>query len=123
MKYSKIEKKCQFSRKKNLKNILSLGFLPAVNGLEKINNKKDFEPFFSTNLMYSPSSKLFQLDNILDKKILFPKSYPYTSSTTKILRDNFKHLAMIKIKDPAVVKRIHANIKGSNSVTANLFIT
>ena len=43
--------------------------------------------------MYSPSSKLFQLDNILDKKILFPKSYPYTSSTTKNLRDNFKDLS------------------------------
>ena len=114
MKYSKIEKKCQFSRKKNLKNILSLGFLPAVNGLEKINNKKDFEPFFSTNLMYSPSSKLFQLDNILDKKILFPKSYPYTSSTTKILRDNFKNLSqevqkIFKIKKTDLVVDIGSN--------------
>jgi hypothetical protein len=34
-----------------------------------------------------------QLNCIVDKKILFPKSYPYTSSTTKILRDNFKELA------------------------------
>ena len=24
-------------------------------------------------------------------KILFPKSYPYTSSTTKILRENFNY--------------------------------
>ena len=114
MKYSKIEKKCQFSRKKDLKNILSLGFLPAVNGLEKINNKKDFEPFFSTNLMYSPSSKLFQLDNILDKTILFPKSYPYTSSTTKVLRDNFKDLSLevqkkIKIQKNDLVVDIGSN--------------
>ena len=114
MKYSKIEKKCQFSRKKDLKNILSLGFLPAVNGLEKINNKKDFEPFFSTNLMYSPSSKLFQLANILDKKILFPKSYPYTSSTTKVLRDNFKDLSLevqkkIKIQKNDLVVDIGSN--------------
>ena len=28
----------------------------------------------------------------MDKKILFPKTYPYTSSTTKILRDNFFQL-------------------------------
>ena len=38
------------------------------------------------------SSKLFQIDNIVDKKILFPKTYPYTSSTTKILRENFQDL-------------------------------
>ena len=42
--------------------------------------------------MYSKSSKLVQLSNIVDKNILFPKEYPYTSSTTKILRDNFKEL-------------------------------
>ncbi len=114
MKYSKIEKKCQFSRKKDLKKILSLGFLPAVNGLEKINNKKDFEPFFSTNLMYSPSSRLFQLDNVLNKKILFPKSYPYTSSTTEILRKNFKELSlevqkMLKIQKTDLVVDIGSN--------------
>ena len=42
--------------------------------------------------MYSEKSKLVQINTIVDKKILFPKSYPYTSSTTKILRDNFKEL-------------------------------
>ena len=42
--------------------------------------------------MYSSSSKLAQLNTIVDKKILFPKEYPYTSSTTKILRENFKEL-------------------------------
>ena len=42
--------------------------------------------------MYSKSSKLVQLDTIVNKEIIFPKNYPYTSSTTKILRDNFKEL-------------------------------
>ena len=28
----------------------------------------------------------------VDKKILFPNAYPYTSSTTKILRENFANL-------------------------------
>ena len=114
MKYSIISKKCQFSKKKDLKNILSLGFLPAVNSLEKINNKKNYEPFFSTNLMYSPSSKLFQIDNILDKKILFPKTYPYTSSTTRILRENFQELSLevqklLKIKKEDLVVDIGSN--------------
>ena len=43
-------------------------------------------------LLYSKSSKLVQLSTIVDKKILFPKEYPYTSSTTKVLRENFKEL-------------------------------
>ena len=89
---SKIIDKCQFSKKKDLVHILSLGFLPGVNQMFKISLKKNFENFFPTNLVYSPSSKLFQIDNIVNKKILFPNSYPYTSSTTKILRENFKDL-------------------------------
>ena len=93
MKYSsKLIDRCQFSKKKDLVHILSLGFLPGVNQMFKISSKKNFENFFPTNLVYSPSSKLFQIDNIVDKKILFPNSYPYTSSTTKILRENFKDL-------------------------------
>ena len=42
--------------------------------------------------MYSKSSNLAQLGTIVNKEIIFPKEYPYTSSTTKILRDNFKEL-------------------------------
>ena len=91
-KYSKIITKCQFSKKQDLQTVLSLGFLPGVNQMQKVNSNNNFEYFFPTNLMYSPSSKLFQIDNIVDKRILFPKTYPYTSSTTKILRDNFENL-------------------------------
>ena len=90
--FSKIITKCQFSKTKDLQTVLSLGFLPGVNQMQKINSKNNFEYFFPTNLMFSPTSKLYQIDNIVDKKILFPKTYPYTSSTTKILRDNFKKL-------------------------------
>ena len=36
--------------------------------------------------------KTRQLKTIVDKEIIFPKSYPYTSSTTKVLRENFKEL-------------------------------
>ncbi len=92
MQYSRIISKCQFSKKKDLKRILSLGYLPAVNQMHKVSGKKNFDFFFPTNLVYSRSSKLFQIDNIVDKKILFPKTYPYTSSTTKILRENFQDL-------------------------------
>ena len=99
--FSKIITKCQFSKTKDLQTVLSLGFLPGVNQMQKINSKNNFEYFFPTNLMFSPTSKLYQIDNIVDKKILFPKTYPYTSSTTKILRDNFKKLFLETCKRPS----------------------
>ncbi len=69
-----------------------MGYLPAVNNLEKISNKSTTSTFFPTELLYSPSSKLYQINNIISKNVIFPKSYPYTSSTTKILRENFTEL-------------------------------
>ena len=78
-------------QKKDLKRILSLGFLPPVNDYQLINSRKK-RKFFPAELMYSKSSNLAQLGTIVNKEINFPKEYPYTSSTTKILRDNFKEL-------------------------------
>ena len=91
-KFSKTINRCQISGKKDLKTIISLGFLPPVNKLRKINSLNQESIFFPTDLKYSKSSKLVQLTNIVDKTILFPSEYPYTSSTTKILRENFKEL-------------------------------
>ena len=89
---SKTINKCQISKKKDLKLLLSLGYLPPVNKLRKIGTLMDQDVFYPADLMHSKSSKLVQLSTIVDKKILFPKEYPYTSSTTKILRENFKEL-------------------------------
>ena len=92
-KQSKTIKKCQFSNKNDLKLIISLGYLPPVNKMEKIGGLRNESIFFPTDLVYSPTSKLVQLSSIVNKEILFPKEYPYTSSTTKILRDNFQELS------------------------------
>ena len=89
---SKTINKCQISGIKDLKTILSLGYLPAVNKLKKIGNLLSEDSFYPAELMFSPSSKLVQLSTVVNKEILFPKEYPYTSSTTKILRENFKEL-------------------------------
>tara|TARA_B100001063_G_C16701532_1_gene522834 strand:- start:47 stop:1282 length:1236 start_codon:yes stop_codon:yes gene_type:complete len=113
-KESKTINKCQISKKKDLKLLLSLGYLPPVNKLRKINTLLDQDVFYPADLMYSKSSKLVQLSNIVDKKILFPKEYPYTSSTTKILRENFKELykdcnKVIKLKSNDLVIDIGSN--------------
>jgi 2-polyprenyl-3-methyl-5-hydroxy-6-metoxy-1,4-benzoquinol methylase len=84
--------KCQISNSKKLKSIIFLGYLPPVNTLRKINSTATEEKSFPAELLYCEESKLAQLGCIVDKKILFPYSYPYTSSTTKILRENFADL-------------------------------
>ena len=84
--------KCQVSKKRDLVKILSLGYLPPVNNYHPTNKPKIEEIFFPAKLMYSKSSKLMQLDTVVKKEIIFPKSYPYTSSTTAVLRENFKDL-------------------------------
>jgi len=91
-KKSKTIDRCQISGSKDLKSVLSLGYLPPVNKLKKINSLLLEDTFYPADLMFSPKSKLLQLSTIVDKEILFPKEYPYTSSTTKILRENFKEL-------------------------------
>jgi len=85
--------KCHISGSENLKMILSLGLIPPVNQMTKIDQKPKEQIFFPTEIYYSPVSKLVQLGITVDQKILFPKEYPYTSSTTKILRENFAELS------------------------------
>jgi hypothetical protein len=113
-KKSKTINRCQVSGKKDLKRIISLGFLPPVNKLQKIGSKKSEEIFFPADLMYSKSSKLIQLSTIVSKNILFPKEYPYTSSSTKILRENFKELykessTLINLKSKDLIIDIGSN--------------
>jgi len=89
---SKTIDRCQISSVKDLKSILSLGYLPPVNKLKKINSSLCEDVFFPSELVFSPSSNLVQINTVVNKEILFPSEYPYTSSTTKILRENFKEL-------------------------------
>lgn len=90
--FSKSVNRCQISNSKKLKSLIFLGYLPPVNTLKKIGSTPEEEISFPAELLYCEKSKLAQLGCIVDKKILFPYTYPYTSSTTKVLRENFKDL-------------------------------
>ena len=85
--------RCQISNSKNLKSILNLGSLPPVNKVQSSSTDLKEQTFYPIDLLYCPLSSLVQLGTIVDKEILFPSEYPYTSSTTKILRENFKELS------------------------------
>jgi hypothetical protein len=47
---------------------------------------------YPAELLLCPRCQLIQLGLVVDPQILFPSSYPYTSSTTRILRENFADL-------------------------------
>ena len=87
--FSRPVTRCQISNSNKLSSLIFLGYLPPVNTLRKIGSTPEEEISFPAELLYCDKSKLAQLGCIVDKEILFPYSYPYTSSTTKILRENF----------------------------------
>jgi hypothetical protein len=76
----------------SLDPILFLGYLPPVNRMNPIGEKPREQSSYPANLLYCPHCHLVQLGLIVDPQILFPSEYPYTSSTTKILRENFAEL-------------------------------
>lgn len=83
---------CQNCDNKILSSIVFLGFLPPVNRLRKIGTPLSEQPSYPAQMLYCNKCHLVQLGLIVDPNILFPKEYPYTSGTTKVLRDNFAQL-------------------------------
>jgi len=83
---------CQSCGYDKLYSILFLGYLPPVNTMPAIGTVPTVSDSFPANLLYCKKCHLVQMGLIVDPTILFPKSYPYTSSTTKVLRDNFAEL-------------------------------
>ncbi len=90
---SKIINNCQIGCKTKLKKLFFFGYIPAVNDLKTINKEIPQIESFPLELFFCETCKLGQINCIVDREILFPKSYPYTSSTTKILRQNFNELS------------------------------
>lgn len=89
---SVVVKKCQICKNPKLSSILFLGYLPPVNTMPKIGSRPSEEPSYPAQWLYCRKCHLVQLGLIVDPKILFPPEYPYTSSTTKVLRENFEEL-------------------------------
>ena len=67
-------KSCQVSGSKDLKKIVSLGNIPFVNDMHKINKNGNITMSAPLELYYCKLSKLVQLNIEVDKKILFQKA-------------------------------------------------
>jgi hypothetical protein len=72
--------------------VFFVGYLPPVNGMPLVGDPPREQPSYPAQVLSCRRCKLAQLGLIVDPEILFPPSYPYTSGTTKILRENFAEL-------------------------------
>jgi len=84
---------CQVCGHAPLDDVLSLGYMPPVNQMVTIGDVPRQQPWFPTNLLHCRNCDLVQLGLVVDPVIIFPPEYPYTSGTTKLLRDTFADLA------------------------------
>lgn len=89
---STVVDRCQVCSNTELKPILFVGYLPPVNTMPVIGERPREQSAYPAELLLCPRCQLIQLGLIVDAEILFPSSYPYTSSTTRILRENFADL-------------------------------
>ncbi len=92
METSKTVTKCQVCGNPELEPILFLGYLPPVNQMHNVGDRPREQPSYPAQVLYCCKCHLVQLGLVVNPKILFPPEYPYTSSTTKLLRDNFAEL-------------------------------
>jgi hypothetical protein len=89
---SVVVERCQVCNYAPLSPVLFLGYLPPVNQMRIIGELPHEQPAYPALVLSCPRCSLAQLGLIVDKEILFPPDYPYTSGTTKNLRDNFAQL-------------------------------
>jgi hypothetical protein len=105
---------CQVCGHAPLDTVLSLGYMPPVNQMVPIGQVPRQLPWFPTTLLHCRNCELVQLGLAVDPVIIFPPEYPYTSGTTKLLRDNFADLqresaAMLGLGDQDLVVDIGSN--------------
>mgnify|MGYP001574176294 FL=1 len=111
---SRVVRECQICGNPELKSVIFLGYLPPVNDFHPIGERPKEELSYPAEILYCEKCHLVQSGLIVDPKIIFPPSYPYTSRTTKVLRDNFAELyrecaAMFELKPDDLIVDIGSN--------------
>ena len=88
---SKLER-CQICLNEKLESIIFFGNIPPVNQMFEVGDENQEQTYFPLELVRCLSCSHVQINRIVNTKVLFPKSYPYLTGTTKILKDNFEDL-------------------------------
>lgn len=105
---------CQVCGHAPLDAVLSLGYMPPVNQMVPVGQVPRQLSWFPTTFLHCRNCELVQLGLAVDPTIIFPPEYPYTSGTTKLLRDNFADLqresaAMLGLSDKDLIVDIGSN--------------
>ncbi len=106
--------RCQVCGSAELESVLFLGYLPPVNQMRTIGARPHEQPSYPAELLRCRRCELVQLGLIVDPAILFPPEYPYTSGTTRILRENFAEMqreatALLGLKGSELVVDVGSN--------------
>jgi C-methyltransferase C-terminal domain/Methyltransferase domain/Putative zinc binding domain len=105
---------CQVCDHAVLERVLFLGYLPPVNQMRTQGSTPQEQPAYPALLLRCKRCQLVQLGLVVDPTILFPPEYPYSSGTTRILRDNFAELYgdsqnVVKLKPADLVVDVGSN--------------
>ena len=84
--------RCQSCDSPDLDLIVSLGNLPPCNDLRPIGEPAREQATYPNELFRCTKCELAQLGFVAPQKQIFGADYPYRSSVTKALRDNFRDL-------------------------------
>ncbi len=90
---SVVVERCQVCDSPDLRPSIFLGYLPPVNQMRTIGSKPHEQPAYPAGWLYCPKCQLVQIGLTVDPHVLFPPEYPYSSGTTRILRENFAELS------------------------------
>ena len=90
---SVVVERCQVCDSPDLDSVVFIGYLPPVNTMPPIGSRPAEQPAYPAEVLRCKRCQLVQIGLIVDPAILFPPTYPYTSGTTKILRENFAELS------------------------------
>lgn len=83
---------CQVCGSPKLESVMFLSYLPSVNVMSPIGTAHDHQHWFPAEMLRCSKCTLVQLGYTADPSLVFPPEYPYTSGTTRILRENFADL-------------------------------
>ncbi len=90
--HSVVVDRCQVCDSEELDQSLFLGYLPPVNQMRAMGELPHEQPAYPAMILQCRRCRLVQLGLTVDPEILFPPEYPYTSGTTKVLRENFAEM-------------------------------
>ena len=84
---------CRICQSRNLQNIIDLGFHPPSDAFLTSEELKKPEISHPLRVLLCDKCGLWQLDYVVDPEILYQRSYPYESSTTRTGRKHFHDMA------------------------------